>query len=49
MPDLEYYTDSNFDIPNMISTSRFVLSNKGEAIALKDGYNQMIKRLRKHI
>ena len=41
-PDYEYDTDSYEDIPQMICTKKFTLSNTGGAVALKDGYNHTI-------
>ncbi|GAI58249.1 unnamed protein product, partial [marine sediment metagenome] len=41
-PDYEYSTDSSGDIPQMICTKKFTLSNTGGAAALKDGYNHTI-------
>lgn len=41
-PDFEYDADSMTDIKQMISLKDFVLSNKGESIALKDPYNHTI-------
>ncbi len=41
-PDFEYKTDSDMDIPQMIVSKTFILSNKGEVIALKDNYNHTV-------
>ena len=41
-PDYEYETDSYEDIPQMIYTKKFTLSNTGGAVALKDEYNHTI-------
>ncbi len=41
-PDFEYDADSMVDVKQMFSLKDFVLSNKGESIALKDPYNHTI-------
>ena len=41
-PDFEYNYDSIEEIPQMISTKKFIMSNSGDAIALKDKYNHTI-------
>ncbi len=41
-PDFEYATNSDQSVPQMISSTRFTLSNNGESIALKDLYNHTI-------
>jgi len=41
-PDFEYNNDSDTSIPQMIRTSKFILSNKGEFLALKDYHNHTI-------
>ena len=41
-PDFEYNYDSNKIIPQMISSKKFIMSNKGKAISLKDTYNHTI-------
>jgi len=41
-PDFEYNYDTNSLIPQMISEKKFIMSNKGCAISLKDAYNHTI-------
>ncbi len=41
-PHFEYNYDSNKTIPQMISSKKFIMSNKGKAISLKDTYNHTI-------
>jgi len=41
-PDFEYNYDSNARIPQMISYKKFIMSNKGKAISLKDTFNHTI-------
>ncbi len=41
-PDFEYNYDSIEKIPQMNSSKKFIMSNKGDAIALKDKYNHTI-------
>jgi len=41
-PDFEYNYDSDPQISQMISKKKFIMSNKGKAIALKDTYNHTI-------
>jgi phosphatidylserine/phosphatidylglycerophosphate/cardiolipin synthase-like enzyme len=41
-PDFEYNYDTDKKIPQMISSNKFIMSNKGKAITLKDGYNHTI-------
>jgi phosphatidylserine/phosphatidylglycerophosphate/cardiolipin synthase-like enzyme len=44
-PSYEYDTDSMVDVPQMKMLKHFILSNKGEAVALKDRYNHTIDAL----
>jgi phosphatidylserine/phosphatidylglycerophosphate/cardiolipin synthase-like enzyme len=41
-PDFEYNYDSYENIPQMNSSKKFIMSNSGDAIALKDNYNHTI-------
>jgi phosphatidylserine/phosphatidylglycerophosphate/cardiolipin synthase-like enzyme len=41
-PDFEYNYNSNEKIPQMVSSKKFIMSNKGDAIAIKDHYNHTI-------
>jgi phosphatidylserine/phosphatidylglycerophosphate/cardiolipin synthase-like enzyme len=41
-PDFEYNSDSDENVPQMIASKKFILSNKGEILALKDEYNHTI-------
>jgi len=41
-PDFEYNYDSNLTVPQMNSSKKFIMSNNGDDIALKDGYNHTI-------
>ena len=41
-PDFEYNVNSDDEIPRMIASKNFTLSNKGDTVALKDFYNHTI-------
>ena len=41
-PDFEYNYDTDTKIPQMIASSKFILSNNGGCLALKDSYNHTI-------
>jgi len=41
-PDFEYNYDTDPQISQMISKKKFIMSNKGKAIALKDSFNHTI-------
>jgi phosphatidylserine/phosphatidylglycerophosphate/cardiolipin synthase-like enzyme len=41
-PDFEYNYDTDEKIPQMNSSKKFIMSNKGDAVALKDKYNHTI-------
>lgn len=41
-PDFEYNYDSNENIPQMNSSKKFIMSNNGDSVALKDMYNHTI-------
>jgi cardiolipin synthase len=41
-PDFEYYIDSDFDVPQMHASDKFILSNNGGIVALKDWYNHTL-------
>jgi len=41
-PDFEYNYNSNEDVPQMNSSTKFIMSNNGDSIALKDNYNHTI-------
>lgn len=41
-PDFEYNYDTDMLIPQMISSKKFIMSNKGKAISLKDTHNHTI-------
>ena len=41
-PDFEYNNDTDFQIPQMIANNKFIMSNKGKMLALKDPHNHTI-------
>jgi len=41
-PDFEYNYDSNEKVPQMNSSTKFIMSNNGDAVALKDNFNHTI-------
>ena len=41
-PDFEYNVDSDPSVPQMYASSKFILSNKGGTVALKDVYNHTL-------
>jgi len=41
-PDFEYNYDSDENIPQMNSSKKFIMSNNGDVVALKDRYNHTI-------
>ncbi|KYK33663.1 MAG: hypothetical protein AYK22_06325 [Thermoplasmatales archaeon SG8-52-3] len=41
-PDFEYNYDSNKTVPQMNNSKKFIMSNKGDDVSLKDTYNHTI-------
>ena len=45
-PDFEYNYDSNETVPQMNSSKKFIMSNNGDSIALKNKYNHTVDFVR---